>query len=172
MTAEQTFLRHLFAHQDDLRAFIGGLVSDPSRREDLFQEVALTLWQTYPRFDARRSFGAWARGIAAKKLLQARRRDAKFPLPFSPEAIEQIIDAYDRTPEPEQGLHEEALDHCLKKLTNTSHSLLEQFYRDGQSCTAMAESTGRTETAIYKQLSRIRQQLGLCIRRYLNQSSS
>jgi RNA polymerase sigma-70 factor (ECF subfamily) len=90
VTAHQSFLEHVMPHQSDLRAFIGSLVTDQARREDIFQETALTLWQKFEHFDHSRSFGAWARGVAANKILQAKRQDHRFPMPFDPEVIAQV----------------------------------------------------------------------------------
>src|SRR5262249_20181018 len=64
------FLRLFERRQAEIRAFIGSLIRDPHVREDLFQEVALVLWQEWERYDPQRSFGAWARGITANKIMQ------------------------------------------------------------------------------------------------------
>src|SRR4051812_31335152 len=76
MTARDRFMELFLRHQDDLRAFLGAMVRDPHARADLFQDVALTLWNRIDTYDPDRPFGAWARGIAAKKVLQLRERSA------------------------------------------------------------------------------------------------
>src|SRR4051812_6368491 len=63
MSARDDFMHHFLRHQADIKAFIGAVVLDEHLRADLFQEVALTLWQQIDAFDPSRSFGAWARGI-------------------------------------------------------------------------------------------------------------
>ena len=80
------FLPLFLAHQVGIRAFIGSLVRDRHTRDDVFQEVALTLWHELARYDRGRSFGAWARGIAANKVMQRWRQDARTPAPMPPEA--------------------------------------------------------------------------------------
>ena len=70
MDPHEEFLRLLLRHQSDVKAFIGSLIQDRHLRDDVFQEVALVLWQEFARYDRSRSFGAWARGIAVKKVLQ------------------------------------------------------------------------------------------------------
>ena len=75
----EQFLPLFLAAQSDLRAFIGATVRDRALREDVFQEVAMVLWRTFDRFDASRSFGAWARGVAARKIMEDRRVRARLP---------------------------------------------------------------------------------------------
>jgi DNA-directed RNA polymerase specialized sigma24 family protein len=88
------FLTLFLEHQVEVRAFLGALVRDPhARDDDLFQEVALALWDEFDRYDRGRPFGAWARGVAAKKVLRRWEREARRPVPFAPEAIQALADA-------------------------------------------------------------------------------
>lgn len=64
MADRDAFLMLLLRNEAELRAFTGSLVRDRETREDIFQEVALALWQQADRYDPQRPFGAWARGIA------------------------------------------------------------------------------------------------------------
>lgn len=72
------------AVQSDLRAFIRATVRDRPLREDVFQEVAMMLWRKFYRLDASRSFGAWARGRAARKIMEDRRESARLGAPSHP----------------------------------------------------------------------------------------
>jgi RNA polymerase sigma-70 factor (ECF subfamily) len=160
------FLRLLLRHELDLKAFIGSLVLDTSLREDILQEVVLTLWRRLADYDAARPFGAWARGIAAKKILKLREENQKFPLLFSPEVIQSIADAFDRTEEtPDHRL--DALRECLKLLPERSHQMLQMRYEQGLCCGAIAHRTHNTLEAVYQALSRLRARLEECVRERL-----
>ena len=161
MTAQQTFLKHLLLHQDDLRAFIGSLVSDRARRDDVFQEVALTLWTIFDRYDTSRSFGAWARGIAANKILKAKRQDRRFPMPFSPDMVQEILDAFAASEPDPECLRERGLQHCLKKVPDSGQLLLASFYAERLSCADIAKQSDLSVEAIYQQIAK-------CIEGYLN----
>src|SRR3954464_9494227 len=115
MNPQDEFLTLFLRHQVEVRAFIGSLVRDLHGRDDIFQEVALILWHEFPRYDRSRSFGAWARGIAAKKVLQRFEKDTRAPMPFAPEAIQALLDAYERT-EVSESLRAEALQKCVEYL--------------------------------------------------------
>src|SRR5436190_21994443 len=96
MGTHEDFLKRFLRHQADLKAFLGSVVRDRSVAEDLFQEVSLVLWQNYATYDPAKPFGAWARGVAVKKVLQGREKSRLLPLAFSPQAIEAVLGAYER----------------------------------------------------------------------------
>ena len=166
MDRQEAFLRLFLKHQGEVRAFIGSLVRDRHAREDLFQEVALTLWREFDRFDAARSFGAWARGVTANKLLQRRDRMGRLPVPFPPEAIQAVQEAYDRT-EADADARADALQHCLEQLPPKARRLLALRYEQALKLGQIAERLGATLDAVHKALSRIRARLQRCVERRL-----
>src|SRR5262249_44821527 len=127
MELHNEFLPLFLEHQVGVRAFIGSLVRDRHARDDLFQEVALVLWNEFPRYDRSRSFGAWARGLAANKVMQRWQKENRLPIPFPPEAIQALLDAYDRS-EDSESQKAEALEQCLEQLPAKSRRLLALRY--------------------------------------------
>lgn len=166
MKDEEEFLIQFLKHQDDLRAFIGSVVRERAAREDVLQETALVLWREFERFDESRSFGAWARGIAAKKLLQRLDRGERWDKALPAEAIPVLLAAFDRTEEPFDA-RRDALEHCLDKLPEKSRTLLVLKYEQGHSLQQIAQHVGSTLDAVNKTLSRIRGKLRECIERRL-----
>ena len=156
------FLHFFRKAETDLRAFIGSVIRDPHAREDIFQEVSRTLWQKFDDYDLSRSFGAWARGIASRKILEARRRSARFPLLFPPETVEAIAEAFDESDEP-AAAREAALKLCLDALPPRSRQILMARYDGRQPCEQIARSTGSSLKAIHQTLSRLRRALHTCI---------
>lgn len=163
MNDTSEFLPLFLNHQSDLRAFIGAMVRDAQTREDVFQTVSLTLWENFARYDRERSFGAWARGIAAKKVLHEHRRNARFPLVLPPEAIQSVADAYDRT-EHGSGARQAALSECLRRLPARTREILTLRYDSELSGETIALRTGTTVAAVHQTLSRGRTSLADCIR--------
>ncbi len=166
MESRDDFLRMFLEHEADLRAFIGSLVRDRHARDDVFQEVAVTLWQQTAEYDPRRSFGAWASGIAANKILQRRHQDRRFPAVFSPETIEAVLKAFDRTEETAPS-RREALEEWLKRLPDEPRRLLTLRYEEGLGVEEISSRLNRTLDVVYRALSRIRAALEQCIRRRL-----
>ena len=166
MDHHSEFLPLFIEHQTSLRAFIGSLVRDRHTRDDIFQEVALTLWNEFPRYDRARPFGAWARGIAANKVLQRFHKDTRQPVLFAPEAIQALLDAYERTEasEPDRA---EALARCLEQLPERSRRLLSLRYEQSLKLHQIAERLRATLDAVHKALSRIRTRLQECVEQRL-----
>lgn len=162
--SDREFLTLFLANESDLRAFIGSVVADRHARDDVFQEVALALWRSFAKFDRSRRFGAWARGVAANKVLQERRKGARFPLAVPEEVIESIAGGFERTDDVAVE-REEALNVCLKALPERSARLMSMRYSEGVSGAEMALRTRLSVDAVYQTLSRVRVQLEACVRR-------
>jgi RNA polymerase sigma-70 factor (ECF subfamily) len=170
MTDRSTeFMAHFERHQEDIRAVIGSMVRDRHAREDIFQEVALVLWRKFDEFDGVHSFGAWARGIAVRKVLQSFDRTRRTPQPMDPEIIESVLAAFDET-ETESGEtadRREALRHCLGLLPEKSRHLLDLRYEQELKLHEVAARIDSTLDAAHKALSRIRERLLACVQNEL-----
>jgi RNA polymerase sigma-70 factor (ECF subfamily) len=126
----------------------------------------LTLCKEFPRYDHDRSFGAWARGIAAKKLMERWRKTSRLPIPFSPEALQSICDAYDRL-ECEPSPRADALRHCLERLPEKSRRLLVLRYEESGKLNDIARELQTSLDAVAQALSRLRSRLYDCITQWL-----
>jgi RNA polymerase sigma-70 factor (ECF subfamily) len=162
MDPNAEFLKLFLRHQGDLKAFLASVVRDRAQIEDLFQEVSLVLWQSFKDYDPARPFGAWARGIAANKVLQAREKTRRFPLAFSPAALQAVLEAYDRT-EPERGDQMDRMRRCISKLPEKSRRLLALRYEESLKLGEIALRAGSTLDAVHKMLSRIREAVQACM---------
>lgn len=165
------FIARFLQVERDLRAFIGSLLRDWHLRDDVFQEVALTLFKLRDEYDPSRPFGAWARGIAANKILQRKAQDHRFPVAFAPETIQAVVDAFDDERDvdsPRAG----ALRRCVDQLPPRSRELIDQRYEQGIKPAAIAERSGRSLDAVYQALSRVRQALEECIGRQLESGAA
>jgi RNA polymerase sigma-70 factor (ECF subfamily) len=167
MERQEEYLKLLFGCEMEIRAFIGSLVRGSHDCDDLFQEVALTLWKEFSRYDRSRSFGAWARGVASIKLMQRWDKVKRLPVVLSPEAIQAVAAAFDRSEVPASG-KAEALEHCLNHLPEKSRQLLELRYERSLKIQQIADEMQATLDAIYQSLSRIRARLLDCVNRRLS----
>lgn len=174
MDAHEEFIGLLLRHQGELRAFLRSLVRDVHVCEDLLQEIAALLWREFDRFDRSRSFGAWARGVAAKKLLQHWDKAGRIPIPFSPAAIQAIVEAFDRRelPQPHSAPQADALQTCVERLSTRARQLLTLRYDHAFGLPEIAARTGASLDAVHKALVRIRKQLRECVERHLSSAGS
>lgn len=165
------FLKLFLSQERDLRGFIGSLVRDPQAREDIFQETALSLWQSFGEFDASRSFGAWARGVAGNKIKQNWRAESRRPVSLPPEAVDAVREAFDRSDNGDAAVREAALRLCLEKLPERARQALALKYESGQPAGVIASRLGSTVEAVHQMLSRLRNALADCVRRRLTHES-
>ena len=162
MDPNAEFLKLFLRHQGDLKAFLASVVRDRSQIEDLFQEVSLVLWQNFSSYDPSRPFGAWARGIAANKVLQNREKTRRVPLAFTPRTIQAVLDAYNRTePAPDDGM--DRMRDCISRLPEKSRRMLALRYEDSLKLSEIARRAGTTLDAAHKALSRIRDAVQACM---------
>jgi RNA polymerase sigma-70 factor (ECF subfamily) len=166
MDSQADFLTRFLHSEAEIRAFVGSVVRDVHAREDLVQEIAITLWRRFDSYDPERPFGAWARGIAAKKLMECRTQSQRTPVPFSPAAIQMIVEAAERA-ETSPTLSLEALEHCIGGLPDEYRRLLALRYTQGRSVDSIAAELNRTADSIYQALSRLRRRLRDCMQRRL-----
>jgi RNA polymerase sigma-70 factor (ECF subfamily) len=167
MDRQEDFLKLLFGCELEVRAFIGSIVRGPQDCDDLFQEVALTLWKEFDRYDRTKPFGAWARGIAAVKLRQRWDQTKRQPVVLSPEAIDAVSRAFDRVEAP-VSRQAVALEHCLDQLPGKSRQLLALRYERSLTIEQISQEIQATVDAVYQSLSRLRARLQDCIKRRLS----
>jgi len=167
MDRQEEYLRLLLACELEIRAFIGSIVRGPHDCDDIFQDVALTLWKEFSRYDRSRPFGAWARGIASVKLMQRWDQSKRLPVVLSPQAIQAVASAFDRS-EASASRKADALEDCLDQLPEKSRQLLALRYERSLKIEQIAKELQATLEAIYQTLSRLRARLHDCIERRLS----
>lgn len=167
MANREEFLEAFLKYEASLRVFVSALVRNRQDAEDVFQEVAMTLWKKYADYDPERPFGAWVKGVAAKILLQYRTKSGKVATPFSPETVSAIIDALERkeSHQPQWSATLDALEKCTEALPDRSRKTLALRYGEGWSIAQIAQYFGRTPGALMMAISRIRARLYDCVQR-------
>jgi RNA polymerase sigma-70 factor (ECF subfamily) len=160
---QREFLKLFLADQAELQLFVRSLVRDRQDCDDICQSVALVLWAKFDQYDASRSFAAWARGIAAIEV--QRQRSRRTPMPFSPEAVTAIVDAFDRRESENTSDEMEALRDCVAGLPEEDQQMLGYRYSQQLSADEIAEQMDRTSAAVHKSLWRLRTRLLECVQR-------
>jgi RNA polymerase sigma-70 factor (ECF subfamily) len=162
---QQQFLKLLDEHQARLFAFMYARVLNMADAEDLYQQVAMVLWQKFDQFQPGTDFGSWAVRVAdftIKNFLRGRRRGKVL---FSDDVTQRIIDQQTTFTQDQSAARVDALGRCLKRLTDTDRQLVELCYGSDRAIKDIARAEGRSAGAIYTALCRIRQVLLACIER-------
>ena len=156
----KTFSRLMREHGAALKRLAAAYLSDLGAREDLFQEIALALWNGIPGFRGDASERTWlyriAHNTAATQLHNLRRRRDRERQPG-----EDGSDPAD-TATPESATHQsrqrERFFFALRQLPTLDFQIV-TMHLDGLSYAEIAGVVGLTQTNVGARLSRIREAL-------------
>ncbi len=160
-------------HETGLRAFVRTLAPTWDDVDEIMQNTSLVLWRKFDVFEPGSSFASWACTVARFEALKHRRRAARDRIVLAEDVVEKLADeAADDVAHEAVGPRRRALDSCLGKLPAEQRQLLAAAYAPGRQINEVAEELGKTATAFYKALNRIRGRLLQCIERRLASDSS
>ena len=164
---DEAYLRLLATHERALSTYVFSLVSSSADAADILQECKLALWRMFDRFEPGTNFLAWARAIALHQILNHRRAAKRRPeTPHERDFIEAVAAEIDRRAE-ELDRRAEHLRLCLEKLPERHRAVVVWRYYDECDVEFIAARSNRSVLAVYRLLSRIRENLNDCISRQL-----
>jgi RNA polymerase sigma-70 factor (ECF subfamily) len=161
---EDIFFRLFSAHQREVYSYIVTLVPSSADAEDIFQETASVLWRKFDEFTVGTSFASWACKIAYFIILDYRRKTCRHSIRYSTETLKLLSDSC-YAMQAGRGRRMEALDECLKNLSERERNLVHLRYYKSLSVQAIAEQAGKSMNLIYKSLARVHYFLFECVQR-------
>lgn len=167
----EQFVRLLVRHDRAIRAWLRALLPTLNDVDEVMQEVSVVAWRKFDQLDAPENFRRWVCVIARYEVLMYRRKKARDRFVLGTE-VEQLIA---EEGEAELGLRERqlsALESCVAKLPDSKRQLVMEVYSKGQPMHAVAEQLGKSDAAIYKSISRVRQSLLECVQRSLSEGAT
>lgn len=158
----RNIMRHWTLAQPVVSAFVLSIVRDFSERDDLLQDIAITVLEQSARYDSSRPFLPWALGIAQNHVRQFLRRQRQERRAFGEEMQELLQTAFRESAE---GFSEKLnhLKDCLGRLEEREQLLCDLRYAEDLKPAAVAQRLGMSANAVSKALQRIRDQLRACI---------
>jgi RNA polymerase sigma-70 factor (ECF subfamily) len=158
----EAFVALLGQHQRRLHLFVTSLVLNAADAEDVLQETNLVLWREFHRFEVGTNFVSWACTVAFNQVLAWRKRRQRDRLVFSDAFLHAVYDEQIATADLLE-LRSHALAQCVARIPPHHRELLQLRYDEGRAVESIAEKLHRTDEAIYRMLSRIRQTLYECV---------
>jgi RNA polymerase sigma-70 factor (ECF subfamily) len=152
--------------QPIVSAYFRGCLWDFHRAEDLLQETAAAVAESFSGYDPARSFTSWVLGIARNKLLHHQRTHANDRHLFDDSAVRELADVYVDM-ESEISATHVALESCIEQVQGRPRKLLEMRYVRELTPAKIAEMTGMNVNAVSVMLHRVRRTLRECIQRQL-----
>lgn len=147
-------------YEPALRRLAGAYVAQAADREDLFQEIAVAIWQAIPRFRGEASERTWlyriAHNVAISSAARLRRKMQR------EESIPELFDRASQSSDAEQNLLSEEKRRLLIDSVRDLPAVDRQIvllHLEGLSYAEIEGVTGLSETAIAARLTRIREKL-------------
>lgn len=163
----EAYLRLLTQNDRWLAAYVYSLVHSQADAEDILQDCKVVMWKQFQNFTPGTNFRAWARKIVTYHILNYRRSKARHPASELDEAFIEAIAAEIERNESQLDQQAEALQACLRKLSEAHRKVIVLRYYEDMEIEEIASKTGQTEGAVYRLLSRIRKLLNDCVQRQL-----
>jgi len=150
-------MRSLFARQRvRVYRFVLRLVRDETLAEDVVSDVFLDVWRQSSKYAARTTVSTWLLAIARYKAISALRRRTEVEL----DVETAIIDPAD---DPETALQnkdrDDAVRHCLAKLSSEHREIIDLVYYHEKSVKEVAEIVGIPEPTVKTRMFYARKKL-------------
>ncbi|MDQ1085513.1 RNA polymerase sigma factor [Siphonobacter sp. SORGH_AS_1065] len=150
---EKQFLEMITMHKATIHKVSRLYRDSPEDREDLFQEIVLQLWLSFPKFEGKSKQSTWIYKIALNTAMACYRKK-RIILSFT----ERLPDQEDSNIDCENREREQQLFVILKTLNEGDRALLALYFEDFD-YREMAEITGLSENHIAVKMGRIRSRL-------------
>lgn len=145
-------------------AFVASLVRDFQDRDDVLQDTAVAVVESFDQYDPARPFVAWALGVARNQALLHLRRKGRDRVAFDTDAVEALAAAFaDVAPAEVHKL--DRLRDCVKDMDAKSRELCRLRYEEDLKPAAIGERLGVGANAVAKALQRVRDRLRECVER-------
>src|SRR5262245_5254728 len=154
------------SHQRRIFSYIYTLVPRRPDADDILQETSLVICEKFDEFEEGTDFVAWACQIAFWRVRYARQKFARAKVLFNQDVLDAVAKTADSMPAELDARHE-ALQSCLQKLAPRDREFLMTRYEPGCGVAEAAQRSGRSITAAYKALTRIRKLLFDCVNHQL-----
>ncbi|MBV5311790.1 MAG: sigma-70 family RNA polymerase sigma factor [Prolixibacteraceae bacterium] len=127
-------------------------------RRDLFQEILVQLWKSYPSFRSESKFSTWMYRVALNTAITSFKKDKRQPdkSGVSYESLQLAEELYDSRAEDQIKM----LNQAVSQLTGIEKSIILLFLED-KKYEEIAEITGITQNYVRVKMNRIKKKLKL-----------
>lgn len=167
--ARQAFAQWTLA-QPAVSAFVHAMVPDRAERDDVLQEVAVAVLESFGSYDRSRPFVPWAIGIARHVAADSLRRRRRMPPLLGDAALDALAGAVADVAETERARLSH-LAECIQGLDGRAREICDLRYRQDLAPSAIASMLGIQPNTAAKALQRVREQLRDCIERRMREEA-
>lgn len=164
---EADFMRLLLQHENALRAFARSLLPGWDAVDDVIQDASVIMWQKLSQLDDEDGFLPWGKVIIRFHCYRYLEKKKRKGSSFSKELVAILADEAEQISEAEHSKRRQALESCLRKLSDPERELVLAPYLHYGRITELAELGGTSANALYKKLGRLRDRLRNCVKERL-----
>ncbi|MFO0803425.1 MAG: sigma-70 family RNA polymerase sigma factor [Gemmataceae bacterium] len=144
-------------------AFVTSIVRDFQERDDVLQETAVAVLESFSRYDPSQPFVGWAIGIARNQVRLYCRRKGREKLAFDTDSVDALARAFEDQPPHDPRL--DRLGECVESLDARAKELSRLRYEEDLKPAAIGMRVGLAANTVAKALQRIRDRLRECVER-------
>lgn len=162
---QRRIVRVLLENRGRLTGYAVAILRSPSDTDDVFQDVCLRAMESPDTFESDQHLVHWAMTVTRNLAIDALRKSER----ANRQLDAAVLDTFEQQFGDIAGGGsvdteiDEALEHCIGKLTDDQRDLLDLKYRSALSTGDVAKRTDRSRDAIYKAMARIHTALFKCI---------
>lgn len=160
----EIFLGLLTEHEPAIKVYVIAMIPAIADAEDIMQDTRLAMWKNFSSFTVGTNFRAWGRKVAYNRIMAFRKRKAieSKRLVFT-DAFYDAVDSAAGDLKLDVNERRTQLLSCVGKLQESHQRIVILRYKERMSIEQIGETMGRTVTATYRVLSRIRAGLRKCV---------
>ncbi len=155
---EKEFLQIITDNQGIIHKVCSIYCDSEEDRRDLFQEILVQLWKSFPSFRNESKFSTWMYRVALNTAITSFKKDKRQPdktgIPY--ENLQLAVEVYDTSTEDQIKM----LNSAVSKLTGIEKSIILLFLED-KKYEEIAEITGITQNYVRVKMNRIKKKLKL-----------
>lgn len=152
--SEATFLEQVRQNQGIIFKLVGLYANDTEEKKDLYQEVLLQAWKSWPSFRHEAKFSTWLYRICLNTIFTQKRKPQRVDYSTSLETISATVQNSFAQQEDVARLRQ-----AIRKLPETDRAII-SMNLDGYENSEVAEMLGISNNHVAVKLHRIKQQLG------------
>jgi RNA polymerase sigma factor (sigma-70 family) len=155
---EKEFLQIITENQGIIHKVCSIYCDSEEDRRDLFQEILVQLWKSFPSFRNESKFSTWMYRVALNTAITSFKKDKRQPdksgIPY--ENLQLAVEVYDTSTEDQIRM----LNSAVAQLTGIEKSIILLFLED-KKYEEIAEITGITQNYVRVKMNRIKKKLKL-----------
>lgn len=153
---EQEFIERVKHSQGVIHKVCNIYAMDEEHRKDLFQEILIQLWKSYPSFKGQAKFSTWMYKVSLNVAIQYLRKQKKKPNEV--ELSSNFNNLPDQIKEEENDEKKQLLHQAIHQLNKIEKAII-MLYLEEKGYDEIAEIIGISQNYVRVKMARIRQKL-------------